>query len=133
MAVSTITITQNPYPRGTTNDQRNEHIFGTFALSQGTYPQNGYALNWGSVEAVKSLPASGTSGPFPIDVRAHSASNPPSGIVYIWDNVAGNLHIFICNNGVSNASGPLIEINGMVLPQWVFSDTIVFEAIFPRN
>ncbi len=143
MAVSAITITQNTYPGGLDNGQRMFRIYGTFAVTTGTYPPGGYALNWGALEGVKAIPAFNTGGTntslMPIDVdvksagyRVTTAGTGPSGYVYLWDNVQGNLHVFVSNNGVSNASGPLIELGGNV-PGSVVNDVIVFEAVFVRN
>lgn len=145
MADTTATITINAYPNGTTNDQRMQTIRGVFVLSQGHYPEGGIPLNWNTVEAIKAIPAPGlnpasTGNIFPIDVDVHSSGYVrnnngvgPSGFIYIWDSVQGNLHIFESNNGVSNASGPLIEIGAAALPASVFQDTIKFTAVFARE
>lgn len=145
MADSAATITINAYPAGSTVDRNTQTIRGTFTLSQGHYPEGGIPLNWNTIEPIKSIPAAGstpaaTGNIFPIDVDVKSTGFVrnnngvgPSGFVYIWDSVQGNLHIFESNNGVSNASGPLIEIGAAALPAAVFQDTIKFTAIFTRE
>jgi hypothetical protein len=67
-------------------------------------------------------------------VNVKSVQNPPSGYVYLWDNVLGNLHIFETDNGAagSNASGPLLEIGGAI-DNHIVTDVIQFEAIFVRE
>jgi hypothetical protein len=138
MADSAATITLYSYPRGFKEDFRASTYRGTITLSQGHYPVGGFALNWAALEQIKSIPfsastPSSTNTIMPINVDVKSVSNPPSGIVYQWDNVVGNLHIFIANNGVSAASGPLIELGAAAIPQWVFGDTIQFTADFYRQ
>jgi hypothetical protein len=138
MADSTATISQYAYPKGHDETIRRQKSTGTITLSQGHYPVGGYPLNWSGLEGIKSIPfpqstPSSTGSPTPINVDAKSVSNPPSGIVYQWDNVTGNLHIFIANNGVSTNSGPLIELGAAAVPQWVFSDTIQYTAEFWRQ
>lgn len=128
MSDSAATITIYPFPKGLTNDFRTTTVRGTIALSQGHYPIGGYSLNWSAQEQIKTFPPA-----FPINVDVKSVANPPSGLVYQWDNVTGNLHIFVSNNGVSSNSGPLIELGAAAIPQWVFSDTIQFTAVFARD
>ena len=138
MAVATATISVYSYPTGVSNDQRMEILRGTIAISTGgTYPPGGFSLDWTGIEAVKAIPAGGstptsTGSPAPIDVDVKSAQNPPSGYVYIWDNVVGNLHIFESNNGVSANSGPLVEIGGAISNK-IVTDIIQFRAVFVRE
>jgi hypothetical protein len=149
MAVSTATITVFGYPKGFDNTQRNVVVRGTIAVTFGTYPPGGYPLNWNNVtnvngELLESIPIGTTSptstgSPFPIDVDVRSAANRPgtggtgpSGYIYLWDNILGNLHIFESANGSSNNSGPLIEIGGN-LDANIVNDTIQFRAYFTRN
>lgn len=149
MAVATATVTIFPYPKGFDNTQRNVIVRGTIAVSTGSYPGGGLPLSWGSltntsgqgIEAIppnSSTPTS-TGSIFPIDVDVKSVSynttagGPgPSGFVYVWDSVNGNLHVFISNNGVSAVSGPLVELGGNI-PGAVQNDTIQFTAVFSRN
>ena len=138
MAVAKATINVYAYPKGVTNDQRMEILRGTIAISTGgTYPPGGFSLDWTGIESIKAIPASAstpssTGSPAPIDVDVKSAQNPPSGYVYIWDNVVGNLHIFESNNGVSSNSGPLVEIGGAI-NNTIVADVIQFRAVFVRE
>src|ERR1700678_630642 len=116
-----VTTTVNSYPSGTDYTQRNQVIRGTFAIAAGNYPSGGFSLTW-ATEQIKSLPNSATTGPFPIDVDVKSVSNPPSGYIYQWDNVAGNLHVF--ESAAENASaGPLVElVASAAIPAAVVAD-----------
>ena len=142
MAIATATITVNSYTKGgIDNAQHLQYLRGTIAISTGgTYPPGGFPLNWGGIEGLKAIPlGSATQAvagvqtlPFPVDVTVHSAANPPSGYIYAWDNVLGNLHIFESSNGASNNSGPLLEVGGAV-DNHIVTDVILFEAVFVRN
>ena len=149
MAVATATITVFPYPKGHDNTQRSQIVRGTIAISTGTYPAGGFALSWntssttgGTTQAIP-IPAStpsSTSTPAPFDVDIKSAAyransggiGGPSGYIYLWDSVNGNLHVFESANGASNSSGPLLEIGGNI-PGDVVNDSIQFTAWFYRN
>lgn len=145
MADATATITVFGYPKGFTNDQRTQTVRGTIAISAGHYPQGGLALDWTTIEGVKSIPPgastpASTGSNFPIDMDVKSVKNGtstagvgPSGVVYAWDNVLGNLHVLVSNNGVSANSGPLIELGAAAIPGWVINDTIQFRATFARE
>lgn len=140
MAIATITINPLAHPKGYDNTQHNEVVRGTFAISTGgTYPPGGFPLNWGALEGIKAIPPSlstpsSTGSIFPIDVDVKSVANPPSGYIYLWDNVLGNLHIFETVNGAagSNASGPLEELGGAI-PNTIVTDVIQFTAYFSRS
>jgi hypothetical protein len=142
MAIASLTTTIYAYPKGVTNDQRTITVRGTFSISTGgTYPPGGFPLIWNQHE-LKAIPpgaltpsvAGTASSLFPVDVNVKSVQNPPSGYVYLWDNVLGNLHIFETDNGAagSNASGPLLEIGGAI-DNHIVTDIIQFEAIFVRE
>jgi len=142
MADSTATITVFPYPKGVDNTQRCEVLRGTISVTQGHYPSGpngtGWPLSWANIEGLKAIPPgsttpSSTGSITPINVDVHSAASPPSGIVYIWDNVFGNLHAYISADASSNSSGPLIEYGGAVIPQYIINDVIQFEAWFTKN
>ena len=149
MANATATITIFPYPRGFDNTQRFQIVRGTIAISAGTYPVGGIPLSWGALTntngaVIESIPLPSALGTntsiFPVDVDIHStgyvsssAGTGPSGFIYLWDSVQGNLHIFESSNGASAASGPLIEIGAANLPGTVVNDTIQFTAFFARN
>jgi hypothetical protein len=149
MAVSTATITVFPYPKGFDNTQRNVVVRGTFKVTFGTYPPGGFPLNWNNLvnvngETLEAIPLGGqspnsTGVPFPIDVDVNSAADQvgfggtgPSGYIYAWDSVLGNLHIFEAMNGASANSGPLVEFGGN-LDANIVNDSIQFTAYFPRN
>ena len=144
MAVATATITPFAYPKGHDNTQRNIVVRGTFTISTGTYPPGGFSLNWNNVPGIYSIPvpgstpsSTGSPAPFDVDVksvanRAGSGGIGPSGYIYLWDNVLGNLHIFESDNGASSASGPLIEYGGNIDGN-IVNDTIQFTAYFYRN
>lgn len=149
MAGSVATITILPYPKGIDNTQRCQIVRGTIALSAGTYPPGGFPLNWNNLqntsgETIESIPLGGnspssTGSPAPFDMDVKSVANNlsqygtgPSGFIYLWDNVLGNLHIFQVQQDGSGISGPLVEIGG-ALPHEVVFDTIQFEATFYRN
>lgn len=149
MANSAATITIFPWPKGIDNTQRNQIVRGTIALSAGTYPVGGYTLTWTgsntngetviSVPIAASTPSS-TGSPKPFDMDVKSVANVttqygtgPSGFVYLWDNVLGNLHIFVsAERETSGNSGPLVEFAG-VLPGSMVNDTIQFKAYFSKN
>src|SRR5262249_38389771 len=85
--------------------------------------------------------SSGNIVPIDVDFKSVSGTdggggvgNGPSGYIYLWDSVRGNLHIFtsMMYAAASSASGPLVEIGGNV-PWGVFTDTIQFTATFSRN
>ena len=142
---ATATIVPFAYPNGYDNTQRCETVRGTITISAtGFYPPGGFALSWANLEGLKTIPpagstASSTGSIFPIDANIKSVGNVnstqgtgPSGFIYLWDNVLGNMHIFtVVTDAASNSSGPLIEIGGTV-PPGVRSDTIQFEATFSR-
>lgn len=142
---STATLTPYGYPKGYDNTQRNRIVRGTITLSPGQYPPGGFALNWGGLEGVQSIPPSGSSPSStgsltPIDVNIKSVGNlasaygtGPSGYIYLWDNVLGNFHIFqVATDASSGSSGPLVEIGGGISGT-IFADTIQFEATFTRE
>lgn len=147
MANVTATITYYGYPRGNDNSQRMQTRWGTIALSptNGTYPAGGIALTW-NASGTMTIPfpatapsSTGTIMPVDVDVKSVSATDGPGGVgsgpsgyIYLWNNVNGNLHIFQSLNGASGASGPLVEIGGNV-PWGVFTDTIQFKAVFARE
>lgn len=146
MADSVCTITTYKGPRGSTVDQRTQTVRGTLAFSAGHYPAGtgvagttGWALNWSNVEAVKALPTPPTTGPSstgspaPFDCDIKSIASPPSGVVYLWDSVSGNVHMYVVANASSNSSGPLEEYGGTVIPQYIINDIVEFRAVFERN
>jgi len=126
---TTATITIYGYPNGVDNTQRLQVVRGTIALVPfSLYPSDGVPLNWG-LEQVKALPASSTTGPFPVDVDFKSVANPPSGYLYFWDSTTGNLHIFEVGS-----AGPLMELApNQELPAAIGTDVIRFRASFNRN
>jgi hypothetical protein len=138
MAVATATIVVNAYPSGIDNTARFEIVRGKITISTGgTYPPGGFPLNWSGIEGLKVIPAasltpSSTGTILPVDMDINSAANPPSGYIYTWDNVNGNLHILESNNGVSGNSGPLVELGGAI-PNTIVTDVIQFRASFVRN
>lgn len=150
MANSAATITIFPYPRGFDNTQRMQVVRGTIAISAGTYPLGGFPLTWGSLSnangsVIESVPlpsatptSTGSIKPVDVDVKstAYTSTNygsGPSGYIYIWDSVNGNLHIFLdYGSAASTSSGPLVEMGGNV-PGLVVNDTIQFTAYFARN
>lgn len=148
MAVSTLTVSVYNYPRGFDNTQRCQIVRGTFVITDGQYPAGGYPIDWSTAtnatgEMIRAIPLGGltptsTGSPFPINVDVSSradlvtsAGTGPSGFVYVWDNVLGNLHIFVSMNAASANSGPLVELGG-ALPHTVVTDTIQFQAWFSR-
>ena len=150
MADATVTITPFAYPSGYDNTQRTIIVRGTFTISQGHYPSDqikgtGFPLDWTKLEGLKAVGvpqstpnATNTAFPFDVDVKSvgnvlTAGGKGPSGWIYLWDNVVGNLHIFESNNGVSGNSGPLIELGAVALPASIFQDTVVFEAKFVRE
>ncbi len=145
MANATATITVFPYPRGYDNTQRNQIVRGTIAISAGTYPLGGFPLSWTNIIGIQSIPIpastpSSTGGPKPFDMdvksTAYTSTNygsGPSGYVYVWDSVNGNLHIFVdYGSAASTSAGPPVEMGGNV-PGLVVNDTIQFTAYFYRN
>src|SRR5437868_1301030 len=111
MANATATITVFPYPKGVDNTQRSQIIRGTIEISAGTYPLGGFPLSWANASNVngqmlESIPVpastpSSTGGPVPFDMDVKSScyvstnfGSGPSGFIYLWDSVNGNLHIF---------------------------------------
>lgn len=137
MALSTASITVNTYPKGVDNTQRNEVLRGTIKVTPGTYPPGGYALNWSNIEALKAIPDPTRSGVlFPVDMDIRSQASPPSGFIYFWNSVTGNMHIFVAANSTSANSGPLVEGVGAstsTIPGVVLNDTIAFVAYFTRE
>ena len=156
MAVSTATITIFGYPKGIDNTQRFQVVRGTIAVTPGDYPtvgnsgQGGYQLSWGSLSnangaVIESVPLpaatpSSTGSIFPVEVDIQSSGytlnqfgTGPSGFIYVWDSVKGNMHIFVTpEREVSGNSGPLIEFAGP-LSNAIVTDTIQFTAYFARN
>jgi hypothetical protein len=134
MAVATATININKYPSGVDNTQHRSLIYGTIIISTGgTYPPGGFPLVWSGLEQLKVVPASSTSTTImPVDMVVKSSSNPPSGYVYAWDSVLGNLHIYEAANSASGNSGPLLEVGGN-LDNRIVADIISFKAEFIRN
>lgn len=125
------------YPKGFDNTQRNQIVRGTFTFTQGQYPPGGFTLSWGSLEGVQSIPPaqlyqSSTGSIIPIDVDVKSVAYPPTGIVWVWDNVNNRLHAMIAANSASGASGPLEEFGGAALPGWMLNDIVEFTAVFSR-
>ena len=120
-------------------------VRGTISLSPGQYPPGGFSLNWSTVEGLKAIPPgnqtpSSTGSVIPIDVDIHSTGNlnstqgtGPSGYIYLWDSVVGNMHIFeVATDAASGSSGPLVEIGGGISAT-IFADTIQFTAWFARE
>lgn len=150
MVASTSTLTINAYPKGIDNTQRCQIVRGTMTITTGFYPSGGYTVNWGSLFsassgfAIQAIPPDSTGGTntalMPIDVDIKSAAyatSPqgfgPSGYVYVWDNVNGNIHIFQSTTGAASGnSGPLVEFGGAV-PNTIVNDVIIFTATFVRN
>ena len=137
MALATATITVYPFPKGTDNTMRRRVITGSIAISTGgTYPPGGFPLTW-NFESIQAIPPgaqtpTSTGTPFPIDMVIHSVANPPSGYIYLWDNVVGNLHIFESANQASGNSGPLLEVGGAI-DNHIVTDVIQFTAWFARE
>ena len=145
-----VTITIYPYPKGIDNTQRFQVVRGTFSIPAGTYPLGGFPLDWSTAtnangETIAAIPVpasspSSTGSPKPIDVDVKSSAynstnygSGPSGYIYLWDSVNGNLHIFLdYGSAASTSSGPLVEMGGNI-PGLVVNDTIQFTAYFPRN
>lgn len=138
MANATAAISVNSYPTGSDNTARRIILTGKIVLTQGAYPPGGFALNWNNLEAMKAIPL-GSSTPtstgtfIPINMDVNSTSFPPSGIIWVWDSVNGNLHAMISADASSNSSGPLVEFGGASLPGWMLNDIISFKAEFARN
>lgn len=146
MAVATATINYFPYPKGNDNTQRFQVRRGTIAISTGTYPPGGFPLSWNVGDGVKAIPnpsltPSSTGTIFPVDVDLKSTGDlgtsggtGPSGFVYIWDSVLGNLHAFVSTTGLagSTISGPLVEFGGNI-PGSMQNDTVQFTAYFVRE
>jgi hypothetical protein len=152
MANSTATLTVRAYPHGIDNTQRSQIVRGTVAITTGFYPSGGYVVNWatlsqgGSGQGVESIPvafsglSSSITTPFPVDVDIKSvAANTspygkgPSGYIYVWDNVNGNIHIFqSATNAASGNSGPLVEFGGAI-PNTIVNDRITFTAVYQRG
>ena len=142
---STATIVPFPYPKGYDNTQRMVCVRGTITLSPGQYPPGGFPLNWSNIEGLKVIPPAGSTPSStgtinPIDMEIHSTANiasnqgtGPSGYIYLWDSVLGNMHIFaVATDAASGSSGPLVEIGGGISGA-IFADVIQFEAWFPRE
>ncbi len=135
MAVATATVTPYAYPNGYDQTRSRSTVTGTISISTGgTYPPGGFTVNWAGFEGVKAIPPAGHTTPFPVDVNVKSVQNPPSGYIYLWDNVLGNIHIFETDNGAagSNASGPLLEIGGGISNS-IVTDIIQFTAEYIRE
>ena len=138
MANATATISISSYPTGVDNTARREIICGTIKLAQGAYPAGGFPLSWANLEQLKAIPLGGSSPAstgnlIPINMDVNSTSFPPSGIIWVWDSVNGNLHAMISADASSNNSGPLVEFGGASLPGWMLNDIITFKAEFNRN
>jgi len=131
---STATINVYGFPKGHTVDQRNLTLRGTISITSGTYPLGpggtGWTLNWGAVAGATPVAAATTL--LPIDCDFKSIANPPTGWIYVWNSVTGNMHLYVCANASSNASGPLQEYNGNV-PGSVVNDVIEFRAVFSKG
>jgi|ERR1700691_2581671 len=120
---TTLTFTPNPYPNGFTNDQRWQRVFGTGAITSGTYPAGGYSIVWSSQEGIKSnLP------PVTGSVIMSSVADPPSGYQYFWDATSQKVRVF---QGAGSAA-PGAEISGAV-PAGVIADVIGFQLAYPRD
>lgn len=139
MSAATATVSVYKYPKGHDNTQRTVILRGTIVLAQGNYPAGGFPLSWSNIPQLQTIPL-GSSTPsstgtiIPIDMDVKSTANPPSGIVWIWDSVLGNLRAFICASETPCAiSGPLVEFGGAALPGWMLNDTIQFTAVFARD
>ena len=146
MANTSATITLFPYPKGIDNTQRMQILRGTISLVAGTYPAGGIPLSWASLSNVDgespTVLINTSSGPFPVEVDVFSSAYNadgkgfgnigPSGYIYVWDSVNGNLHIFETWSGNTGFSGPLLELAGPV-PSVVLNDVIQFTAIFTRT
>lgn len=151
-----VTIKEFAWPQGHDTTSRNIIIRGTMSISGvagALYPGAGFTLNWGAVQSLSAgLAATGGSTISPIssgytvpqidsvkgtvvklptEVDVWSANNPPSGFQYSVDRSAGNLHLLVCSNGASGASGPLVEYGGILTTQ-MLNDSIQFCAVFPK-
>lgn len=133
MALSTATITVYPYPKGHDNTQRRVRLTGTIAISTGgTVPPGGFSLSWSNIPQLSAIPQNSAGTLIPIDMQVKSVQNPPSGYIYLWDNVTGNLHIFEAANSSSGNSGPLVEVGGAI-DNRIVTDVIQFTAEFARE
>jgi hypothetical protein len=139
MAIATATITVKARLQGGNDLTRSQQVLtGTIAISTGgTYPPGGFPLNWSNLPELSTVPqgnqfqaSTGTIMPADMDVK--SVANPPSGYIYAWDNVNGNLHIFVSADASSNSSGPLQELGGAI-SNAIVTDTIQFKAWFVRE
>ena len=139
MALSTATATLYDYPKGVDNTQRFQILRGTIALSLGTYPPGGYAVDWASLKnggsgRTEAIPIGSASTIVPVEVDVYDAGTAPTGYVFTVD-VNGFLHVFIAANAASGTSGPLIEGVGpnANVPGALVSATIQFSAFFVRE
>lgn len=135
MSNSAVTITVLPHPNGVDNTQKSEVVTGHFAISAGTYPPGGMALNW-AIEGIKSNPQNGTAGPLPRYapiVYEDSNSANYSGLAYWVDVTNGNLHIGSASNN-NVAVNPILEIaNNATIPATASNASIAFQAWFARG
>ncbi len=140
MAVSTATATLFDYPKGVDNTQRFQILRGTIAISTGTYPGGGYAIDWASLKnggggRTEAIPVGSATSIFPVDCDVQDSGTIPKGYIFVVDNV-GNLHVFVAANAASGTSGPLLEgvgPNANVPGDLSGSTTIQFRASFVRE
>ena len=123
------THTVNPYPNGLDVGQRMLYLYGTVAITAGTYPTGGYPApgNASCVWAAGSQQQL-TSDKAPVMIYYTSVGHPPSGYIYLWDQSAQTLRIF----QQTGTAAALAELSGAV-PAGVIADLIEFEVIVARD
>lgn len=119
MAQATVTVSVAAFPDGREATLDKSHVYGTFAVSTGTYVTNGLPVTFGGNDFFESPGALAS----PTFVMAYSAA---TGFQYFYDPVHGTLRIY----EQGTAAGPLPELgNGAN----VTADTVYFHAVFHRE
>jgi len=115
MSNSAATFTVNPFPNGVDDRARFRELFGTVAISAGSYPANGIP-----VTQIDSDPY-GSNAPVWLEMQG------VSGYVFIYDPTHVTIRIFES----AGSAAPLTEVS-TTTPSGVVSDTIAFRCTLLR-
>lgn len=131
MAVATVNIAINSYPKGTDNTQRIQRHYGlaTFLGASPSYVKGGLRVNFASLEAIKASP------PFLLPLWMDVESVAGSGFQYQWNplgaaitNIALTTNVVTITANNNFAVGDTVTISGVTTATFLNGQTLTVLA-----